>query len=191
MRTVDDLIAEGDETLIVSGRAVFTREGSEVPSGLRVGSSTITINDNDQRGVEGLPDQPLLVYEGEEQTYSLRLQTEPTGPVVINLSSANSSIATVSPSSLTFEVDDSNGRIWNRSQTVTVTGVDDSRETGPDRQTRITHRVSGGDYSGLSLSDVQVTVQNSGGTLKILRAESILESNQEDYSISGSCDSRG
>ncbi len=187
---IDDGIDEIPETLVVDGAAVFARQGGTVPSGLHVSESRITINDNDGKGVEVVPSS-LLVHEGSQETYTLRLQSEPTGPVVISVRSADSSVATVSPASLTFEVNNDNGRLWSIPQTVTVTGVSDNALTGRDRVTGITHTVSGGDYSGLSVSGVQVTVPDRENRLTITQAENILADNHDDYSIGGSCVLRG
>ena len=186
----DDAVDDDNETLEINGIAVFDRQSVEVPSGFQVSSALITILDNDEKGVEVLP-LSLLVHEGSQETYTVRLQSAPVGPVVISLGSANTSVATVSPTSLTFEVDDSNNRIWSSPQTVTVTGVNDNTLTGSDRSTRITHTASGNDYNGFGISDVSVTVPDRENKLAITHAESILEDNQDDYSISGSCVSRG
>ncbi len=58
---------------------------------------------------------------GGTDSFTVRLVSEPTSDVTINLSSSNTEEGTVSPASLTF-----NASNWNSPQTVTVTGIDDS-----------------------------------------------------------------
>ena len=58
---------------------------------------------------------------GTSDTFTVVLDTEPTGNVVFDLTSANTAEMTVSPASLTFLTGN-----WNAAQTVTVTGVDDA-----------------------------------------------------------------
>ena len=187
---IDDLIDEASETLVVNGSAVLNGQGGDVPLGLQVSSATITINDNDGKGVEILPSS-LLVHEGGEETYTLRLRSEPTGPVVVNLSSTNTGVITVFPSSLTFEANNGNGKIWSSPQTVTVTGVNDNVRTGVERSASVNHSFSGGGYDGFIAPGVQVTVPDLENKLSITHAKDIMEDNQENYSVRGTCVSTG
>ncbi len=63
------------------------------------------------------------------ETFTVELGEQPATDVVVDISSANTAEATVSPATLTFT--DTN---WNVAQTVTVTGVDDSNR-GDDTTT--------------------------------------------------------
>ncbi len=144
---VDDELDDNDETLLVSG---------STPLGLTINPATITIVDNDDRGLI-ISHSSLSVSEnGGTGTYTVNLESEPTGSVTILVTSGDTSIATVLPTSLTFEPDDTNGKIWNTPQPVTVTGVNDTSSTN-DRHTTITHQVSGGGYGSLTVANVSVT----------------------------------
>ncbi len=117
-------------------------------------SATVTINDNDTRGVS-IPASGtgLTVAEnaGTAQ-YTVRLNSEPTASVTITPSVTGP--ATFSPASLSFTTGN-----WAAAQTVTVTGVDDSVDNPGNRRTAtITHAVSGGDYSANSVTAAAVTV---------------------------------
>ena len=70
----DDDVDEADETLTV--------EGSTAVAGLNVTATTVTINDDDERGVQVSP-TTLTVPEGADGTYTVVLTSEPTGPVTV------------------------------------------------------------------------------------------------------------
>ncbi len=175
---VDDFIDEDDETLIVGGHTLF--------SSIVVNSATLTILDNDEKGVI-VSETSLIVYEdGGTGTYEVSLKSEPTGPVRVYISSGNTRVATVSPSFLIFEPDDTNDRIWTTPLEVTVTGVNDTSSTN-DRQTTITHTVTGGDYGGLPVAGVSITSRDSSRKVTIDNAVDILSDNYESYSVGGVC----
>ncbi len=66
-------------------------------------------------------------------TFAVRLSSEPTSNVIVNLSSSNTGEATVTPTSLVFTPQN-----WLTNQTVTVTGVDDTVIDGPMNYTIVT-----------------------------------------------------
>ena len=66
----DDDVDEVDETLTVAG--------STAVAGLDVTATTVTINDDDERGVQVSP-TTLTVPEGADGTYTVVLTSQPTG----------------------------------------------------------------------------------------------------------------
>ncbi len=110
--------------------------------------------------------------DGNTATYTIVLDTEPTGDVTVTPSSSDTGAATVS-GPLTFTA-----RNWNVAQPVTVTGVNaaigNPGETRSDtihhkvvgarydatneRRATISHAVAGGGYSAVAVADVAVTV---------------------------------
>ena len=62
---------------------------------------------------------------GTTDTFTVRLNTQPTSNVVVNVGSGDPTEATVNPATLTFTPSN-----WNIPQTVTVTGVDDALDDG-------------------------------------------------------------
>ncbi len=113
---------------------------------INVASVNVTSQDD-----EGLPESPvtfsqssLSVHEGDQVTYTVKLESEPTAApsVTVELTSDDTAVATVTPSTLTFEADDTNGKLWSNPQTVTVTGVTDSTSTN-NRQTTIANQITG------------------------------------------------
>ena len=139
---VDDDIDDDDEALTVAGRTVGAN--------LDVTGATVTIADNDTRGVVVTPTS-LTVPEGGDSTYTVVLETEPTGPVTVTPSVGDNADVTVSPSPLTFMPSD-----WNQTRTVTVSAADDV-DAEPDTATVI-HAVAGADYGSVPADEVAVTV---------------------------------
>lgn len=106
-------------------------------------------------GVVVVPVADLHTSEsGGTASLAVRLATQPTANVTINLSSNDSTEGTVAPSSLTFTTVN-----WNTPQTVTVTGVDDAIADGAQNFTIVTAAATTTDvyYSGFNAADVSVT----------------------------------
>ena len=116
-----------------------------------VSSVTATESDNDTAGVMVTP-TALSVPEGSNAKYTVVLDAQPSADVMISLSFASGSDAdiTVDKTSLTFTTDK-----WDTSQEVTVSAAEDM-DTANGAAT-IEHTVSGGDYAGVTASDVTVT----------------------------------
>ena len=139
---VDDAIDEDDETVRVSGTV----------QNLTVTAGTVTIEDDDARGIE-VSATALPVPEGDSRTYTVVLSSQPAGPVTVTPSVSGSADVTVSPSELTFTTQG-----WDQAQTVTVSAAQDA-DSGNDEAT-VSHTVSGGDYGSVTASDVGVTVED-------------------------------
>ena len=107
----------------------------------RRGSVTVTAAD------------PLAVAEGGSGTYTVVLDGEPTGDVVVAVSSDNADV-TVQPSSLTFTSNN-----WQTAQTVTVTAAQDADAV--DDSATLTHTAGGADgYAGIAVESVSVAVSD-------------------------------
>jgi hypothetical protein len=105
-------------------------------------------------GVTVTPTAPTLITTeaGGSATFTVVLNTEPTAPVTIGVSSCETSEGTVPPADLTFTTGN-----WATPQTVTVTGVDDSVDDGDVGYTVILAAAVGGDYTGTNPTDVSAT----------------------------------
>ena len=134
----DDDVDEGDEALTVDGSV----------TGLAVTAAELTIEEDDERGVEvGATD--LTVPEDGGATYTVVLASQPTGTVTVTPSVSGNSEVTVS-GALTFTTGN-----WSTTQTVTVSAQDDADAVN-DTAT-VSHAVSGADYGSVTASDVAVT----------------------------------
>ncbi len=94
----------------------------------------------------------LTVLEGRSDTYRVRLETKPTGTVMVSVKSNNSDVTT-SATSLTFT-----SRDWATEQTVTVSMAEDA-DTDDDNAV-LMHTASGGDYDSV-IGAVTVTVKDN------------------------------
>ena len=142
LAVTDDDVDEDAESLTVGGTA----------GGLTVTGATLTINDNDTRAV-AVSTAALAVPEGGTATYTLVLQSEPTGPVTVTPSVSGSADVTVS-GALTFTAGN-----WDTSQTVTVSAAEDA-DADADQAT-VNHAVAGADYGSVTAGTVAVTVSDN------------------------------
>ena len=122
-------------------------------NGVTGGMVTVTIREDEIPGVTVTP-RALTVTEGSAAgTYTVVLNTEPTGTVTITLGgldAAKDQSLMVAPTTLTFTQ-----RNWNIAQMVSVSAAEDSDGTGtdpnptdPNPPVMLTHSVNGGGYSG-------------------------------------------
>ena len=141
---VDDAIDEGDETVRVAGAA----------QGLEVTPATVTIEDDDARGIAvsteasdgdgaggGHPD----LHGGASLAALGPGDGEPVG--------GGQPRRDGEPAALTFTAE-----TWDRAQTVTVSAGQDA-DAANDRAT-VEHAVSGGGYGSVTAADVAVTVED-------------------------------
>ena len=139
----DDGVDEEAETLTVGG----------TNDDLAMKGATLTITDNDTRGIEVTP-TALTVVEGGSETYTVVLTSQPTGTVTVEPSRKNGDEDVTVSEALTFTETN-----WATVQTVTVT-ADEDPDALNDTAT-IGHEVSGGDYGSVTADDVVVTVTDN------------------------------
>ena len=119
---------------------------------------TLTITDNDTRGVtltaggQPIPPEGLSIPEGDTDSYTVVLESQPTDTVTIRVASSETAVE-VRPTELMFTTEN-----WKTAQTVTIHTEDDA--DGDDLTATITHTVTGGDYeaNNVPAADVRVTV---------------------------------
>ena len=145
--TVDDAVDE-DAGAVTVTLVADTADPATYTLG-SAASASVTVTDNDTRGVT-LSTVSLTVAEGGTGSYTVVLDSAPTGTVTITLSSDNTEV-TLSPAALTFTAID-----WDMPQTVTVSAGQDA-DTSDDRAS-IAHAAAGADYASLSAAAVSLTV---------------------------------
>jgi large repetitive protein len=149
---VDDAVADGLQGYVVqvgpaTGDADYTALGAR--------NVQVSNTDNDTAGITVAPLTRLEVVEnGDQDTFTVVLDSRPTASVTIPIASSDTGEATVSPASLTFTVDN-----WNAPQTVIVTGRSDLLQDGhQDFAVRIGPAMSAdGNYSGRTVPDLPGT----------------------------------
>ena len=126
---VDDAVDDGD---ISSGITIAINTGSTADSAYDSVSSqtvTVTTTDDDTAGftIAETSSSTTVAETGSTDTFTVVLNSEPTGNVVFALTDNDTDNTEISysPTALTF----TSGN-WNSAQTVTVTGVDDSDVDG-------------------------------------------------------------
>ena len=120
------------------------------------GSVGVTVSDTSVAGLT-LSASDLTVDEsgdGNSGSFTVVLDTIPTGTVTVAVTSSDEGAATVSATSLTFTTSD-----WNVAQTVTVTGVADDDTS--DESLSISLTPSGGGYDNVAAGSVGVTVSDT------------------------------
>ena len=148
----------------------------------------VTVRDNDQRGVT-VSHPSLEIPEGSEGTYTVALDTEPTGTVTVAITGASGDV-TVSPSQLTFRVTTpgtptNEDHIWHRLRQVTVKAEDDD-DGVQDAAVTLRHTVRGGDYDRLSgVDSVRVTIMENDTRSLTLSTDSlmIMEGETDIYTV--------
>ena len=157
VRGIDDTIRNdgGGRT----GTIVTTVETADPAySAIDPSDIVVFVTDNESDSITVLPSN-IVIDEGDTKTFSVRLNSRPTAPVTISLTSSDPSVAFVtSANRLTF--DSTN---FSTDQTVTVSGVRDGTFTPQRTANIITSNASSSDpnYNGRDVPDVTVNVQNT------------------------------
>ena len=130
---VDDTATDGPQDTTVT-IAVDDDYSDNAFDGVADQTVTATTTDDDSPGLSvSQSDASTLVDEtGSTDSFTVALTTQPLSDVVVAVVSAATGAATVSASTLTFT-----NANWNATQTVTVTGIDDTIVDG-DQDTTIT-----------------------------------------------------
>ena len=163
-----DNIDEGlGETVVFGGTA----------SGLTVGTATLTIADDDGKGIM-LSQSTVSVTEGEDASYTVALATQPTGPVTVQVSVTGSNDVTVTPNSVEFTASS-----WNTPKTVTINAGHDADAAADQAELR--HAGSGGGYNGVTALalTVEVADDDSQGVTISKDTIAVAEGEQETYTV--------
>jgi hypothetical protein len=151
--SVDDFVDDGDMPYSIITTMV---NGADVAyNAINPADVSIVNTDNDTAGVTVTPTSGLTTTEaGGTATFTIMLSSQPSANVRIDLSSNDPTEGTVLPLSLTFTPAN-----WNLSQTVTITGVNDSVIDYNVAYKIITAPAISTDllYGGMNTADVDVT----------------------------------
>ena len=148
LTATDDAIDDNGERVMLTFGTLPHRVESTSPS-----QAVISINDDDKAGVN-ISETELEVPEGGSSTYTVKLDSQPTGDVTVTIGGVSGTDLTLDETSLTFTKDD-----WGTAQTVTVSAGEDADAL--DDSEVITHTVASDDdavYNGLAAPSLDVTV---------------------------------
>ena len=115
-----------------------------------IGDVSVAVDDDDTPSVT-LTDTSLTLREDTSAVYAVVLDTEPSGPVTVTLTTTGSADVSVSPTTLTFTATN-----WEIAELVTVSAAQDADTTAD--QATVSHSASGADYGSVTVADVAVTV---------------------------------
>ncbi len=174
---VDDDVDDGDQDTTITV-AVDDDSSDDAYDDVADQAVTATTTDDDTVGFTHEVTALLLDETGSTDSFTVVLDSEPLSPVVISVSSADTSEATVSPATLTFTSSN-----WSTPQDVTVASVDDAIDDGTQVTTMIlsvdassddafdsladqtlTATTFDDDTAGYTLSGTTVTVTEAGST---------------------------
>ena len=160
---------------IDEGEGETLRLVAETGSGLalRPSSFDLTIVDDDEKGIV-LSRTSMTVREEGSQTYTVRLESEPTSDVTVTLASRGADGGEVTPGPGQLEFTAAN---WRTAQTVTVEAAADP--DGDDGAAEIVHEGSGGDYGGVE-AILPVRVDDNDQTSRSVRLSLEPERVEED-----------
>ncbi|MXZ06628.1 MAG: hypothetical protein F4Y75_03825 [Acidimicrobiia bacterium] len=129
-------------------------------SGVEVPSVDVTVSDDEQAGISVSETEVTVGENGGTGQYTVSLNSQPTGPVTVNVVSLNPTIARVGPATLSFDASD-----WNIPAVVTVTGQNDHIDnSGNQRPATIRHTATGGGYGTVAAQTVEVAVTDDDST---------------------------
>ncbi len=151
IKGVDDDLSDGNQTyqLIIGAASSLDPDYN----GMDAADLELINRDNEKPGFSISPISGPTNEDGGSANFTLRLSSQPTAEVTLNLSSSDTSEGRVSPTTVHF--DSSN---WNQPQMATVTGIDDDQLDGDQSYTIIIPAASSSDpdYQGVDPADITV-----------------------------------
>ncbi|GET42258.1 hemolysin-type calcium-binding region [Microseira wollei NIES-4236] len=151
---IDDSIADGDKAYQIITAAAISTDSNY--NNLNPVDINVTNTDNDIAGFTITPTTLTTGENGTTATFTVRLNTQPTADVTLNLTSSNPAEGTIDKSSLTFTASN-----WNTAQTVTIAGVDDNIVDGNKAYQIITATATSTDTNYNNLNPVDINVTNT------------------------------
>ncbi len=178
---VEDNTIDGDQTVTITLAKASSSDSNY--NGVDPSDVSVSVTDSDTAGITVSSISGNTTEAGGTATFTVKLNSQPTGDVTIAVSSSDTTEGSVSPSSLTFTSSN-----WNIEQTVTVTGVEDTEEDGDQTFTISLDTASSTDsnYNGLDPSDVSVTNIDDDETATVSTSSSGSSSSSSDSSSSSS-----
>ena len=148
-------------------------------NGITVSEVEVTVTDDEIAGLSIRPTE-LTIAEGGSETYQVVLTSQPAHDVTVTITRSGDGDIGIDDQELTFTDSD-----WNQAQTVAVTAAQD--DDARDDAATFSHTVSStdGDYNGITVSEVEVTVTDDEiAGLSIRPTElTIAEGGSETYQV--------
>ena len=171
---IEATAAEDDDAVTDITNVLLTASGADYDN--ITGNIQIQTIENDVRGLTISP-STLGLTEGDDDTFTVRLNAQPTGDVTIGLAASGSADVTLSPDSLTFTASN-----WNIPKTVTAAAADD--DNVEEDTVNVSLTASGAGYGGITGS-LKVTITDNGTPgLTLSSAKlTITEGDEESFTV--------
>ena len=156
---VDDNVSDDNQTTLLT----LTPSGGDYGS-VSAQTLTVTTSDNDTAGLTVVESGggTTAVEGGDNDTFTVRLASRPTGSVVLSVQASNSADVSVNPTTLSF---DNGSSSWQTAQIVTVSAVndavDDDNVTSTITVSVNTSSTTDGKYDLVSSDNLTVTTNDA------------------------------
>ena len=165
-----------DDTATLS-HSVSSTDGDY--NGVTVSAVNVTVRDDETPGVSIRPEE-LTIAEGGSDSYEVALTSKPSHEVTVTITHGGDADIDSAPDRLTFSSSD-----WKQKKTVTVRATQD--DDARDDTATLSHSVSStdGDYNGVTVSAVNVTVRDDETPGVSIRPEelTIAEGGSDSYEV--------
>ena len=167
--TADDNAAQEDPVEITHTGSSSDNDYNQLADTLDV-----TLNETDSRGVN-LSSTGIEFVENESTIYTVVLNSQPTGDVIVSIGGTRHGVTVNGGSSdlLTFTTGN-----WETAQDVAVALADNADEENYSAFD-LTHRAVGADYDGLPVDDVRVKVMDDDATPSVVISRTEWSMNEE------------
>ena len=159
------------------GHSVASTDGDY--NGISVSQVAVTATDDETAGVSITPTQ-LTIAEGGSGSYRVVLTSKPSHDVTVTINHGGDNDIDSDPDRLTFSPSN-----WNQEKTVAVTSAQD--DDARDDVATLSHSVAStdGDYNGVTVSAVDVTVRDDETPGVSIRPEelTIAEGGSDSYRV--------
>ena len=154
-----------------------------MPDGVSAGTTaTVTITDDDTAGVT-VSETALSIDEGTAATYTVKLDTEPTGDVTVAVAGHAGTDITLSGDTLTDDALTFTASTWNTAQTVTVTAAQDD-DAASDAAVTLTHTANGGGYLAVQETVTVTIVEKDTSVLSVEAAQAAEDGGNMEFTVS-------
>ena len=167
----DDATAPPDVTL------THTVNGTEEYAGVTAADVVVSITEDDEPGVT-VSESALSVDEGGSGSYTVVLDTEPTGNVTVAVAGHADTDISLDKTSLTFTAS-----TWDTAQTVAVTAAQDD-DAASDAAVTLTHTANGGDYVDVQETVAVTIVEKDTAVLSVNNAEAAEDGGNVVFTVS-------
>ena len=151
---VNDNLADGEQPYAIVFSATTSTDGAY--AAITPGNVAVANTDNDSAGIRVSLISGNTSEAGGQATFTVVLNSEPTGNVTVNFNTNDPTEGTVNTTALTFTAGN-----WDGMQTVTVTGVNDDLADGEQDYAIVFSATTGGDPAYNAITPTSVAVRNN------------------------------